>query len=408
MADQARRFGGTPILYWPYVEPADGRGRGLLDAWGARACVVVTDDFPHFFLPRAVAAAARRLPVRLEAVDGNGLLPVRGSPQAFSTAHAFRRHLQRHLAKHLDFPPADPLRGVAGLPRARVPRDIVRAWPAADLERVDLGAFPIDHAIAPVRDRRGGESAARRRADAFLDERLGDYATSHGHPDADATSGLSPYLHFGQISPHEVFRGVLAREGAERFDPAAPATGRRGWFGLGAGAEAFLDELITWREVGLNFCAHHGDECASYATLPAWARATLEAHRRDRREHVYTCDELAAARTGDPVWNAAQNQLVVDGRIHNYMRMLWGKKILGWTPDPRTALAIMLELNDRYALDGRDPSSVSGITWVLGRYDRPWGPERAVFGTVRYMTSASAARKLRLKRYVERYTPAGE
>jgi deoxyribodipyrimidine photo-lyase len=167
-------------------------------------------------------------------------------------------------------------------------------------------------------------------------------------------------------------------------------------------AEAFLDQLVTWRELGFN-SAWQQDSAEAYSSLPAWARKTLAAHAGDPRPYIYSARRLGAADTHDPVWNAAQRQLLREGRIHNYMRMLWGKKILEWTRSPRQALAVMLELNNRYALDGRDPNSASGILWCLGRYDRPWGPVRPIFGTIRYMSSDSARRKFRLGPYLERY-----
>jgi deoxyribodipyrimidine photo-lyase len=163
-------------------------------------------------------------------------------------------------------------------------------------------------------------------------------------------------------------------------------------------AEQFLDQMVTWRELGYR-AARYLPGNDTYAALPAWARATLEEHAADEREYLYRLDQLDAGETHDELWNAAQRQLREEGTIHNYLRMLWGKKILEWTGHPEEAHDTMFELNNRYALDGRDPNSVSGIHWVLGRYDRPWGPERAVFGTVRYMSSRSARRKLRLDRY---------
>jgi deoxyribodipyrimidine photo-lyase len=184
---------------------------------------------------------------------------------------------------------------------------------------------------------------------------------------------------------------------------ATPTGGRRGWWGASANAEAFLDELITWRELGYNMCSHRADY-DRYDSLPAWALATLEEHAHDPRPYLYDLGELEAAETHDPLWNAAQTQLVREGTIQSYLRMLWGKEILEWTRSPRDALARMVELNNKYALDGRDPSSYSGIFWVLGRYDRAWGPERPIFGKVRYMTSESTARKLRVADYVRRYS----
>ena len=130
---------------------------------------------------------------------------------------------------------------------------------------------------------------------------------------------------------------------------------------------------------------------------------TLREHGRDERSHFYTLAEFEDADTHDALWNAAQTQLRQEGRIHNYLRMLWGKKIIEWTKTPADALKIMVELNNKYALDGRDPNSYSGIFWCLGRYDRPWGPERPVFGTVRYMSSENTARKLNVRHYTRKY-----
>lgn len=186
---------------------------------------------------------------------------------------------------------------------------------------------------------------------------------------------------------------------AAGWDPSRLAdrpTGRReGWWGLPPGAEAFLDELVTWRELGYGFCFHRADY-DRYASLPDWARRTLDDHAVDRRPELYSRRALETAATADPVWNAAQHQLLVDGRIHNYLRMLWGKKVLAWSRSPRAALLTLIELNNKYAVDGRDPNSYTGIFWTLGRFDRPWGPVRPIFGTVRYMSSSATLRKLRL------------
>jgi len=172
--------------------------------------------------------------------------------------------------------------------------------------------------------------------------------------------------------------------------------------GVRPAAEACLDQLITWRELGFNMAAHRTDY-DKYESLPDWARATLAKHARDERSNLYTLKDFAGGRTHDPLWNAAQRQLVTEGRVHNYMRMVWGKKILEWSRSPEDALEIMIELNNRYAIDGRDPNSYCGIFWCLGRYDRPWGPERPVFGTVRYMSSENTARKFHVAGYLRKY-----
>jgi deoxyribodipyrimidine photo-lyase len=166
-----------------------------------------------------------------------------------------------------------------------------------------------------------------------------------------------------------------------------------------------LDQAVIWRELGQQFC-WHTHNYAEYASLPAWARKTLAEHRRDARPERYSLPALEAAQTGDELWNASQRQLLIEGRIHNYLRMLWGKRILEWSATPEQALDRMILLNDKYALDGRDPNSYSGIFWVLGRFDRAWGPERPIFGKIRYMSSANTRKKLELDRYLRRFGPA--
>ncbi len=215
---------------------------------------------------------------------------------------------------------------------------------------------------------------------------------------------MSPYLHFGHVSAHEVFARIVERErwSPKKLSTEKVAGKREGWWKMTPAAEAFLDELITWREIGYNMCAHRSDY-DRYESLPEWARKSLEKHRRDPREKIYSLEDLEQSRTYDQLWNAAQRQLVQEGRMHNYMRMLWGKKILQWSREPRDALQTMIHLNNKYAVDGRNPNSYSGIFWCLGRYDRAWGPERPVFGTIRYMSSDNTARKLDVKRYLKTY-----
>ena len=284
---------------------------------------------------------------------------------------------------------------------------MLKRWPAvssAVLRGEDggfLGSLPIDHQVVPTA--RGGSQVARRQLRQFLDRRLDRYADEQNQPEADACSGLSPYLHFGHVSAHEVLHEVARHEDWTPEEVATTSTGKReGWWGMSAAAEAFLDQLVTWRELGYGFCFHRPEDYHRYDALPEWAQATLDTHRGDPREHVYDLQEFEAAKTHDPLWNAAQQQLLQEGRIHNYLRMLWGKKILEWSPDPETAAEVMIELNNKYALDGRNPNSYSGIFWTLGRFDRPW-PERPIFGRVRYMSSANTARKLKVRNYVQKY-----
>ena len=407
MADTAAALDGRDVTYLPYIEPERGAGRGLLEALAADAAVVVTDDFPTFFLPAMVSAAADRIPVCLEAVDSNGLLPLAAAERDFVTAYSFRRFLQKELLGHLtDIPLEDPLAEELPPPIPH-PAAIVQRWPAATSkllagDKRELAALPIDHSIRPAHVR-GGSSAGTNLLQEFLSDRLDRYCAERNRPGAEATSGLSAHLHFGHVSAHEIFLETMRRERWTPEDVIPPANGRRsGWWGVGKDAEAFLDQFATWRELGFNVC-HHRPDHARWESLPDWAAGTLSRHARDRREHVYTIGEFTNAATHDPLWNAAQTQLLREGTIHNYLRMLWGKKILEWASEPREALEIMIELNNRFALDGRDPNSYSGIFWVLGRHDRPWGPERPIFGTVRYMSSANTARKFPVRAYLERY-----
>jgi deoxyribodipyrimidine photo-lyase len=409
MAERARALEGRQgVLHHPYVEGERGEGRGLLARLAEDACAVVTDDWPCLFHPRMIAAAAREVRVPLYAVDSCGLLPVRMGGKAFARAHDFRRHLQRTLPGVLAGAPApDPLARLVLPPLDALPGEVTRRWPRANEALLAatpgaLARLPIDHEVAPV-EVVGGEAEARRRLKLFLDERLSHYGDNRNDVSVPATSGLSPYLHFGQLSTHEVLHAIARREGwsASTLVPAAHGK-REGWWGMGAPAEGFLDQVVTWREVGLNACVYlPGYD--RYASLPAWARETLAEHAGDRREHLYTPEEFEAAHTHDELWNAAQNQLRREGVMHNYLRMLWGKKVLEWSATPEEASETLVRLNDRYALDGRDPNSYSGIFWTFGRYDRAWGPERPVYGKIRYMSSDNTRRKMRVDAYVARY-----
>jgi deoxyribodipyrimidine photo-lyase len=408
LADNARSLKKTNVLYYPYVEEVKGEGKGLIEALAEKSCVVITDDFPSFFLPRMIAAVSRRLPVLLEQVDSNGLLPVRAADKVYTTAFAFRRFLQKKLPGYFtERPKANPLSRVKLPGLGALPKGIEKRWPMASLHLIKgspevLAELPIDHDVQVVEER-GGPKQAKLVLKKFLENRLSLYPEDRNHPDEEGTSGLSPYLHFGHISVHEVFDRVLKKEEWSSKMISSKTTGSRsGWWGMSEAAEAFLDELVTWRELGFNMCWQRKDY-DQLKSLPEWAMKTLKRHEKDKRPYLYTLEELQKAKTHDPLWNAAQIQLIQEGRIHNYLRMLWGKKILHWTKTPREALKVMIELNNKYALDGRDPNSYSGIFWVLGRYDRAWGPERRVFGKVRYMSSKNTARKLRVKSYLNKY-----
>jgi deoxyribodipyrimidine photo-lyase len=409
MTDNARTCASHGAEYFPYVEPKPGAGKGLLAALAEDACVVITDDFPCFFLPRMIASAAKQLPVLLEAIDSNGLLPIHTTDRVAQRAFDFRRYLQKELPAHLvHFPLADPFRKRKLPPPVAIPKSILDKWPMAGPKRLSnqdgpLAHLPINHGVRPTAQR-GGSQAASAHMEEFLDERFSRYADLRNDPDDDVTSGLSAYLHFGHLSVHELFSQIVKREKWSPEKLSLRANGNReSWWNMSANAEGFLDQVITWRELGYNFTSHRADY-DRYESLPDWAQKTLKKHARDGRKYVYNLEQFETAATHDPLWNAAQTQLVREGRLHNYPRMLWGKKILEWSRSPRKALEIMIHLNNKYGLDGRNPNSYSGIFWILGRYDRAWGPERPIFGTIRYMSSANTARKVSVKNYVRKYS----
>jgi deoxyribodipyrimidine photo-lyase len=408
MRDNVASFAKHPVTYVPYLESEVGAGRGALAWLAQRAAVVVSDDFPCFFLPRMLQGAKGQIPVRFELVDSNGLFPMRGTERVFSRAFDFRRFLQKNLLPHLEHSPCE--QPFAGRELKRLNStyldEFVERWVPTGFETpVGMEKFPIDHSVKEVAGEPGGTVAGERQIMRFLQDRLERYDEDRNEPELSATSHLSAYLHFGHVSVHHVFDQIRRRTDwqPDLVNPGAKGSAR-GWWGLEENIESFLDELITWREIGYNMCAHD-PQYDQYESLPKWAQETLAKHARDRREYLYTFADFDQALTHDHLWNAAQRQLVREGRIHNYLRMLWGKKILEWSPSPREALSTMIELNNRYGLDGRNPNSYSGIFWVLGRYDRAWGPERPVFGKIRYMSSDNTARKLAVKKYLAKYQP---
>jgi len=267
-------FADASALHHPYVERTRHAGRGLLERLAQDSAVIVTDDYPCFFLPQMVQAAGRRLDVRLESVDSNGLIPLAATYRAFRAAVHFRRHVQKTLRAHLlDAPSPRPFQGISLPTPARLPADVTRRWPAATNRLLSgddraLRALPIDHEV-PVCATRGGFEQARRALRTFVAKRLERYHVAHNHPDDRGTSRLSPYLHFGHLSAHEVFQTVMKHE---RWTPGRlPATAsgaREGWWRVSPGAEAFLDQLIVWRELAFNTCAKRPHDYDRFESLP--------------------------------------------------------------------------------------------------------------------------------------------
>ncbi len=403
MIDNATAFAKSRATYYPYIEEKAGDGSGLIETLSEEACLVVTDDFPCFFHPKLYEKIVRRWKVAVELVDSNTILPMRVADRTFTVAHSYRRFMQKEIPKHLaDFPSASPLEELHVPKLTRIADRIQKRWPAlsvAELRAFKLERLPIDHTVKPT-GMPGGPVEAGRVLERFVTKRLTAYNEARNEPEQAGSSWLSPYLHFGHISPHEVFSQTMAKHDWNPSKLGKPNGKMNGFWNLDDNAEAFLDQLLTWREIGFNMCWRES-RYDRYDSLPAWALTTLKEHAQDPRPAIYSLDQFERSQTHDELWNAAQRQLVREGRIHNYLRMLWGKKILHWTASPKDALHVLIELNNKYALDGRDPNSYSGIFWILGRYDRAWGPERPIFGKIRYMTSESTRNKFSVKKYIQ-------
>ncbi len=411
MKDNAKYFDSYKekgVFYYPYLESKHGEQTGLLETLATKSCLIITDDFPCFFIPAMIKIVARKVSVLVEKIDSNGILPLGATDQVFTTAFSFRAYLHKNLREHLDyFPEQNPLAGIQLPCLKELPKDVTKIWPTAfpilnTTNNNFLKSIAIDHAVTESFIE-GGSKAAIKGLNLFLKSNLIQYKELGNEPDENVRSGLSPHLHFGHISSHHIFTQITKNEDWNPNQLSLKGGGKReGWWNMSPSAEAFLDQLITWREVGYNFASKQHDY-DQYNSLPNWAKLTLQKHSSDKRKYLYSLEEFESCKTHDPLWNAAQNQLSLEGKIHNYLRMLWGKKILEWSNTPQEALKVMIELNNKYALDGRNPNSYSGIFWVLGRYDRPWGPERPIFGSIRYMSSVNTQKKLNVNNYLKKY-----
>jgi deoxyribodipyrimidine photo-lyase len=252
---------------------------------------------------------------------------------------------------------------------------------SVDIEDVEkaISKLRIDRSVKRVDSLTGGTKEAKSHLKIFLESKLDRFPELRNDPTLDYLSQMSPFLHFGQISPLHIALKV-----SKTRSP---------------GVDAFLEELIVRRELSMNFVFYNG-KYDSYNSIPDWAKKTLRTHQKDRRPYLYSLKELENARTHDPYWNAAQKQMVITGKMHGYMRMYWGKKILEWSKTPEEAFKMALYLNNKYEIDGRDPNGFTGVAWCFGKHDRPWG-ERAIFGNVRYMNDKGLKRKFNADKYVK-------
>lgn len=338
-----------------------------------QAALVVGDENPMREPEAWRAKAAAQLKVPLWTVDADVIVPSKLLEKAQYSAHIIRPRLQAHLSKFL-------------VPHGNVRANIAWTRPKglATLDaRCDITeGWKVDRSVSAVSTFRGGTNEGFRALADFVEHKLRGYGALRNKPEIDHTSRLSPYLHFGHISPVTVALAV------EKSD--APA----------ADKEAFLNQLIVWRELAVNLVRFNSDydtfECAE-----PWAHRTLAKHASDVRPVCYTERQLEQAETHDPLWNAAQMQMVNTGWMHNYVRMYWAKKILEWSRSPGEAYRTAVRLNDKYELDGRDPNGYAGIAWaIVGKFDRPWF-ERPIFGQIRYMSGPSTGKKFDSRKYIQ-------
>ena len=330
------------------------------------AAALVTDDYPVFLARRYNASVPPKLDIPYYAVDSSCIVPMSCFEKREYAAYTIRPKIKKLLPEYLKVVP--PIRAKQKFQGA------VPHFPQRPIS--------VDHAVRPSALFHGGSVAAHQRLRQFLKHSLHRYANSSNQPSENATSGLSPYLHFGHISSLEV---ALAVKDYAREHKLLP--------------DEFLEELIVRRELAFNF-ARFTEHPESLEALPDWARKTLQKHAADKRDPVYPRDRFESALTHDPLWNAAQKELLLTGKIHGYYRMYWGKKIIEWSRTPEEALSTAIYLNDRYALDGRDPNSYTNILWCFGLHDRPW-VERPIFGQVRYMSLDGMRRKTDVEAYIK-------
>ena len=431
MQDNAAAAKRRGLNYWPFVETPTDTGRGLVSKLLTDARVLVTDDYPAYIVPahnRAIAAVAE-CPVY--AIDADGMVPFSLlGPTVGAAAHLRPRWHKLFGEAWGHRAAAEPV-----IPKGKIDPPFT-PWAVPK----DLPAFvkslPLDQTVTPI-SQVGGTDAGLSVLESFVNEKLAKYGTERNHPDDPArssASGLSPYLHFGHVGIQQVCEAVLGDEWTVK-EINLKTRNKDDFFCRDSSVNGFLDEAITWRDLGFHWHHRRNADCGMRnakskakswegdgkrpsfnfdsmdfsplkkgtleTVLPPWALKTLTEHTADRREHLYTLEQFETAATHDELWNAAQTELVRTGKIHNYLRMLWGKKVLEWTETPEEGYRVLEHLNNKYAIDGRDPNSYTGILWCFGLFDRPWPPERKVFGNIRFMSSDNTAKKFKLAGYYE-------
>jgi len=340
----------------------------------SKASNLVTDFDPLKIKRKWKNDISKKIKVPFYEVDAHNIIPCFyvSQKQEFG-AYTIRPKIHKNLPEFLDdFPKLKKMKSSDSFSANKI-----------DWESV-YNSLKVNEKVNPVDWLKPGEEAAHKKLKKFIEKSLDTYENLRNDPNAGVLSKLSPYLHFGQISAQRV---VLIVSG----------------LGNHPSAESFLEELIVRRELSDNFC-YHNVNYDSFRGFPGWAEKTLNEHRKDEREFVYSLKEFEKATTHEDLWNAAQKEMLITGKMHGYMRMYWAKKILEWSKSPEEALKTAIYLNDKYELDGRDPNGYTGCAWAIGGlHDRAWA-ERPVYGKIRYMNRNGAKRKFDVEKYVKRFS----
>lgn len=408
---EAKKLG---ITYWCYVETSENPAKGLLRKIAERASLIITDDFPCFIIPEQILALGKKVPCKMVSVDSNGVIPLQSYGSMATQARSVRIRL------HKEFPTAIQTLARSYQSRSDIPIEIrpkqqssppFPVWEPTPLSISNLLAkISFPNAVPANPGIQGGRESGLKLLREFLDKKLARYGEDRskpGPPEMVPSSLLSPYLHFGHISVQEIVQSVLdygEKKGKSWSESSLNWENkgkREDFFVRNPAVNSYLDELLTWRDCGYQMFWQKPEFRKGLELLPDWAQKNRAKHDKDPRPFSYSPEQWERGETHDPIWNAAQKELVKTGRMHNYMRMLWGKKIIEWSGSYQEAYDRMEDFNNRFAYDGRNPNSYTGILWCFGMFDRPWFPERPVLGNIRYMSSDSTRKKFPLANYLD-------
>jgi deoxyribodipyrimidine photo-lyase len=375
--EKRRAFEKLGIKYIFYLQKDENSPKQTVAKIAKDAALIVTDDFPCFIIPKHNAAIVKKAEIPVYAVDSNGVIPMARFEKEEYAAYTIRPKIKKILQDYLQ-----PFEEEKILIKSL---DLTVECPDTEITEKNIEKLvsecAIDHSVKPSQIYHGGTANGRKRLKKFLKEILPGYDEARNKPEKDGSSRLSSYLHFGFLSSLEIALAVQ--------DADAPQKSK----------DAYLEEVIVRRELSYNF-TRFNENYDSLRALPDWVQKTMREHIDDTRAHIYSLEELERGETSDELWNASQREMTETGEMHNYVRMLWGKNVIGWTRTYEEAFAVLEHLNNKYCLDGRNPNSYAGILWCFGKHDRPW-MRRPVFGTIRYMTSGSTGKKFDSKKYIE-------